>query len=173
MKTFILITIMGLTSLFATTYQVDQEKSLVAFKITHAVVAKVEGKFNDFSGTYEYNDKLHYFSSFYGEVKIASVDTDEPNRDKHLKEKLFEASRYPTMSLKLISQDGSDFKANLTIKGITKTIDFNIGLSPSNEKEFLLVGKINRKDFNLTFLDIGGMIVSDTVTINIMFTAKL
>jgi polyisoprenoid-binding protein YceI len=147
MKSFILATLLGLTSLFATVYQVDTEKSLVTFKIHHAVVAKVEGKFNDFLGTYEYNDEFKYFSSFKGKAKIDSIDTDEPHRDKHLKEKLFESSLYPTMNLELISQDGSDFKANLTIKGITKAVDFQIGISPSNEKQFLLVGKNRKKRF--------------------------
>jgi len=166
-------TVLILGLLFGTHYKVDQANSLVAFKIRHAVVAKVEGKFNEFWGEYEYDDKLNYFKSFEGEAKMASVDTDEKYRDEHLRSKLFDVEHYPTMKLVMTKQDGSLFRSNLTIKGVTKEVDFTIGRSTQQEKRFLLMGEISRKDFNLTFSDmaeLGGVAVGDTVKINIMFS---
>ncbi len=166
---------LGITLLFGTIYKVDEENSLVSFKIRHAVVAKVEGKFNEFSGEYEYDDKLNYFKSFNGEAKMASLDTDEKYRDEHLRTHVFDVLHYPLMTLEMIHQNGSTFNANLTIKGITQEVNLTIGLSTQREKTFLLVGEISRKDFNLTFSDmaeLGGVAVGDTVNINIMFSGK-
>ena len=172
-KILLLLIFLGLSSLVATEYKVDNENSLVTFKIRHAVVAKVEGKFNLFSGSYEYDDNLSYFKSFEAEVDMASVDTDDKYRDKHLKEKVFDIVKYPKMSLKLIAQDGTLFRGNLTIKDVTKEVQFQIFLSPKRKKTFILSSEISRKDFNLMFSDtaeIGGIAVGDNVEINVLFS---
>jgi len=163
------------TLLFATHYEVDRDHSLVGFKIRHAVVATVEGKFNDFMGEYEYDDQLHYFKAFHGEVQTASVDTHEPYRDKHLRNKVFDVEHYPHMSFDMITQEGGMFHGRLTLKGITKEVNLTIGRATQAEDTFLLSGTILRKDFNLTFSDmaeIGGIVVGDDVEINVMFRGK-
>ncbi len=174
-KYVILLTLIGLTSLFATEYTVDTKASMVTFKIRHAVVAKVEGKFNELSGSYNYDENSSTFSSFVGEVKTASIDTDDVYRDKHLKEKVFEVEKYPTMKLELVKQDGNSFETDLTIKDITKRVSMTISLVADVKNMFILSGKINRKDFGLTFSDtskIGDMTVGDEVKINILFGAE-
>ncbi len=174
-KYVILLSIVGLTSLFATEYTVDTKASMVTFKIRHAVVAKVEGKFNELSGSYNYDENSSTFSSFVGEVKTASIDTDDVYRDKHLKEKVFEVEKYPTMKLELVKQDGNSFETDLTIKDITKRVSMTISLVADVKNMFILSGKINRKDFGLTFSDtskIGDMTVGDEVKINILFGAE-
>jgi polyisoprenoid-binding protein YceI len=170
-----LIIMVGSTLLWGAEYRVDREKSMVTFKIRHAVVAKVEGRFNEFSGTYNYDKNSSLFSSFVGEVKMESVDTDDTFRDAHLKVKVFNIAEYPTMELKLIQQDGNSFVADLTIKGITKRVELEISLLADNEKMFILSGEINRKDFNLNFSDmaeVGGIVVGNSVEINILFTGE-
>lgn len=171
----IFITLLSLTSLFAAEYTVDKENSLVSFKIRHAVIAKVEGKFNTFYGSYDYNDELNYFTSFEGTAQMASVDTDDKYRDNHLRNKLFDVKKYPTMSLNLVKQDGSQFIADLTIKGITKRIPFEVAMVPNTTQKFYLIGEISRKDFGLNFSDtaeMGGIAVGDNVNINIIFAGK-
>jgi len=173
-KYLVLMAIVGLTSLFATQYSVDVKASMVTFKIRHAVVAKVEGKFNEFSGSYNYDENSSTFSSFIGEVSTASVNTDDEYRDKHLKEKVFEVEKYPIMKLELVKQDGNSFETDLTIKDTTKRINMTISLVAGVKNMFILSGKINRKDFGLTFSDtskIGDMSVGDEVEINILFGA--
>ena len=167
-----LIILFGLTSLFANSYIVEEDNSMVTFKIRHALVAKVEGKFNEFSGSYEYDDALKYFISFDAEVKMNSIDTDDKYRDEHLKSKIFETKKYPAMSLKLLKQNGSSFLADLTIKDITKSVDFTISLVADSKNKFILSGEISRKDFALKFSDaaaVGGLVVGDKVEINILF----
>jgi polyisoprenoid-binding protein YceI len=174
-KYLALITVLGLTSLFGVEYSVDAKASMVTFKIRHAVVAKVEGKFNELSGTYNYDEKSSTFSSFVGEVKTASVNTDDVHRDKHLKEKVFDVEKYPIMKLELVKQDGNSFETDLTIKDVTKRIGMTISLVADVKNMFILSGKINRKDFGLSFSDtskIGDMSVGDEVEINILFGGK-
>jgi polyisoprenoid-binding protein YceI len=166
------VAIVALTSLFGADYKVEAEGSMVTFKIRHAMVAKVEGKFNEFSGSYSYDANSSTFSSFVGEASTASVNTDDEYRDKHLKEKVFEVEKYPTMKLELVKQDGNSFVTDLTIKKVTKRIDMTISLVAEMKNMFILSGKINRKDFGLTFSDtskIGDMSVGDEVEINILF----
>ena len=168
----ILFLFVGVTSLLGTEYTVNKEASMVTFKIRHAVVAKVEGKFNEFSGTYGYDENSSTFSSFIGEVQTASVNTDEKYRDKHLKEKVFEVEKYPTMKLELLKQDGNSFETALTIKDITKEINMTISLVAGVKNMFILSGEISRKDFGLTFSDtstVGDMSVGDKIEINILF----
>ncbi len=168
----ILIIVLFISSLLATRYEVDQNSSRVGFEIRHAVVAKVEGQFNEFSGLYDYDDQLHYFKSFHGEAKMASVDTQEKYRDAHLRDKVFDVEHYPIMRLEMLRQNGSNFEGNLTIKGISKEVNLTIGRSLEVPKMFLLQGEISRKDFNLTFSDmaeLGGVAVGDKVTISIEF----
>lgn len=171
-KLLTLLLFIGLTSLYGTEYTVDKEHSMVTFKIRYAVIAKVEGKFNEFSGTYVYDANKSIFSSFIGEAMLDSVDTDNKYRDNHLKTKLFDVEQYPKMYLKLAKQDGSSFVADLTIKNVTKRVKFNISHVANSKNKFLLSGEISRKNFNLKFSDtakVGSMVVGDRVKIDIIF----
>jgi len=171
-KLLTLVLFIGLTSLYGTEYTVDKEHSIVTFKIRYAVIAKVEGKFNEFSGTYVYDANKSIFSSFIGEATLDSVDTDNKYRDNHLKTKLFDVEKYPKMYLKLAKQDGSSFVADLTIKNVTKRVKFNISHVMNSNNKFLLSGEISRKNFNLKFSDtskVGSMVVGDRVKIDIIF----
>ncbi|MBU1667186.1 YceI family protein [bacterium] len=171
-KLLTLALLIGLTALYGTEYTVDKENSMVTFKIRHALIAKVEGKFNEFSGTYEYDANSSTFSSFVGEATMDSVDTDDKYRDDHLKLKVFDIEKYPKMDLKLVKQDGNTFVADLTIKEVTKRVGFSISLVADSKNKFILSGKISRKDFNLKFSDtaeVGGLAVGDKVEINILF----
>lgn len=175
MKVFnliIMVIFLGLTSLYSREYKVNEEATMVTFQIRHAVVAKVEGKFNEFAGTYNYDENSSTFSSFVGEAKTASIDTDDKFRDKHLKEKVFDVEKYPTLKLELVKQDGNNFETDLTIKGITKRINMTISLVADVKNMFILSGEISRKDFALDFSDtsqIGDMTVGNKVKINILF----
>lgn len=171
-KLLTLTLIIGLSSLWGTEYTVDEKNSMVTFKIRHAVIAKVEGKFNEFSGTYDYDANSSTFRSFTGVAKMASVNTDNQHRDKHLKAKIFDVEHYPTMNLKLRKQDGSSFVADLTIKEVTKSVNFTISLVAKGKNKFILSGEINREDFGLQFSDMVegvGLVLSDKVEINILF----
>ena len=70
---------------FAGKWTLDKGHSNVKFTVTHMVVSEVDGSFKNFDGTIEstkpdFSDAVVNFT-----VDVTSVDTDNENRDKHLK----------------------------------------------------------------------------------------
>jgi len=112
-------------------------------------------------------------------VQIASLFTDDKKRDDHLRSAdFFDAEKYPIMSLKLIKHNGDKALVKLTIKNITKQIEFEVDYLSGESKDpwgavktgFELHGKISRKTYNILFhklLETGGVAVGDEVKINL------
>jgi len=177
--TLALTTLLGITTATATEYLVDSTHSTVGFKIRHMMVASVRGTFKKYSGHYDYNPKTHQIKSLEGTAQIASIFTDDKQRDKHLRSKdFFNAKKYPKMTLKLIKHTGDKALVELTIKGITKQIEFDVDYLSDESKDpwgaiktgFELHGKISRKAYNILFnkiLETGGVAVGDEVKINL------
>ena len=177
--TLALSTLLGLTISSATEYLVDPIHSNIGFKIRHMMVASVRGTFKKYSGQYDYNPKTHQINSLEGTVEIASIFTDNKQRDEHLRSKdFFNAEKYPKMTLKLIKHTGEKALVELTIKGITKQIEFEVDYLSGESKDpfgaiktgFELHGKISRKAYNILFnkiLETGGVAVGDEVKIDL------
>ena len=73
------------TSLIPTgVWTVDATHSTVGFAVKHMGIANVRGRFTEFEGTLEVGDDLAS-SSARGSVKVASITTEEEQRDEHLR----------------------------------------------------------------------------------------
>ncbi len=86
------------TPLTTGTWTVDPAHSRVGFAVRHMGIATVRGEFTKFEGTLEVSADL---SSAHagGSVEVASVFTNEPQRDGHLRSPdFFDVERYPTIS---------------------------------------------------------------------------
>ncbi len=174
-----LVGLVGFSSLMATEYQVDAGHSTVGFKVRHMMVASVRGEFKEYQGKYDYDPVKKVIYSLEGTVKIASIDTGDKKRDDHLRSKdFFDVEKFPEMTLKLLKHDGDKALVNLTMKNITKQIEFKVEDLSGESKDpwgnirsgFELNGKINRKDFNIMFnkiLETGGIAVGDEVRLNL------
>src|SRR5437764_888580 len=82
----------------AGTWAVDPAHSKVGFAVKHMGIATVRGEFTDFEGTLEIGEDLSTARA-YGKVKAASVDTNEPQRDEHLRSgDFFDAANYPELT---------------------------------------------------------------------------
>ena len=57
----------------------------VGFAVKHMVVNTVHGRFGEYSGTIAYDDKDITKSSVNVTIKSASINTDNAQRDGHLK----------------------------------------------------------------------------------------
>ena len=68
----------------AGTWTIDPSHSNVTFQVKHLGIATVRGEFTEFEGTLELGEDLAT-SKAYGTVKTASVTTNEPGRDEHLR----------------------------------------------------------------------------------------
>jgi polyisoprenoid-binding protein YceI len=162
----------------ATKWTVDKAHSNVKFNITHMVVSEVEGSFKLFDGTMEHTSADFSDAKINFKVDVASIDTDNENRDKHLKgDDFFNAEKFPAMQFQSTSfkpAGGNKYKlaGNLTIRDVTKPVVFDVtyGGSVVNQGKtkagFKAKTTINRFDYNLKWdraTEAGGLVVSKEV----------
>ncbi|KAB8033622.1 YceI family protein [Fluviispira multicolorata] len=162
-------------------YEIDNSHSSVSFEIAHLVISTATGKFKRFQGHFKFNPKDFTKTELEATADVASVDTDNTQRDEHLKkEDFFDAEKYPTMTFKSTSAKKTgantfDLTGDINIRGVKKTVTFNItynGELKSKAKEIVAfkgTTKINRKDFGINYNKIveATATVGDIVTINI------
>jgi len=162
-----------------TKWVIDIAHSEVLFKVKHLMVTNVTGQFSSFEGTVEadYDDFSNAVIQFTADVN--TISTNNEQRDQHLKAAdFFEADKFPQIkfvSTKLTKKSDEDYElvGDLTIKGITKPVVLKVEFSGivqdpwgNTKAGFNLNGKINRKDFGLTFnavTETGSVLLSDEV----------
>ncbi|WP_394551832.1 YceI family protein [Agromyces sp. MMS24-JH15] len=169
------------------TWNIDPTHSEVGFSIRHLMISKVKGKFERFTATFVTAENP-LDSVVTASAEVASINTNEPNRDGHLRTgDFFDADTYPTIDFVStgVRVAGGDFKVDgdLTIRGITKpvTFDFDFGGFGGDPYGNYKAGAtartvINREDFGLTYnaaLETGGVLLGDQVTITIELQAAL
>jgi polyisoprenoid-binding protein YceI len=164
-----------LSTLPAGTYTIDASHSRVGFSARHAMVTKVRGSFNEYTGSAVVADGA---ASINIEISAASIDTRSADRDGHLQSPdFFDVANFPKITFKSTSvKDGGAgivVEGELTIKDVTKplTIEFEYtgtAKDPFGNDRFGFEGEseINRKDFGLTWnaaLETGGILVSENI----------
>jgi polyisoprenoid-binding protein YceI len=164
-----------LSTLPAGTYTIDASHSRVGFSARHAMVTKVRGSFNDYTGSAVVADGA---ASINIEISAASIDTRSADRDGHLQSPdFFDVANFPKITFKSTSvKDGGEgivVTGDLTIKDVTKpiTIEFEYAgtaKDPFGNDRYGFEGaaEINRKDFGLSWnaaLETGGILVSENI----------
>jgi polyisoprenoid-binding protein YceI len=161
----------------AGTWTVDPAHTEVGFVARHLMVSKVRGKFTEFEGTVKIGDDITD-SQVTAVVQLASVDTGSADRDAHLRSAdFFDVENNPTMSFTSTEVTEDTLKGDLTIKGITKPVEFELdfnGLATdpwgNTKAGFEAEAEINRKDWGLEWnvaLEGGGVLVSDKIKITL------
>lgn len=169
-----------------TTYGIDKAHSDVTFQVRH-LLTKVRGRFSDFAGTIEYDEDNPEHSRVNVEVQAASIDTNERDRDSHLRSAdFFDVEKIPTLTFRSTRiqrvADGSfAVTGDLTIHGVARSVRFDVSLlgkakDPwgNHRIAFEAETTINRKDFGLTWnaaLETGGFLVGDEVKISVSVQA--
>ncbi len=164
-------------------YQIDPAHSQVMFKVKHLGISTVTGRFDTLEGSYTFDPDNLANSKVSATIKAASIDTNEADRDKHLRsDEFLNAEKNPDITFvsKGVVQDTDDpneysIVGDLTINGVTKTVELEAEFggktidSYGNERTaFEAETEINRKDFNVNWskkLDTGGLVVGDEVKI--------
>lgn len=171
------------TTLAATTWQVDPVHSHVEFAVRHLMISSVKGRFAEVSGTLTGDEADPEHASIELTIGAASVDTREPQRDTHLRSAdFFETGTYPAIrfrSRRVATTGRGTFRVDgdLTIRDVTRaiTVDVEPGGRATDpwggeRTGYSATATINRKDFGLNWnqlLDAGGVLVGDEVKISV------
>ena len=167
-----------------TTYQIDPRHSSANFAVTHLMISTVRGEFHGINGTIVVDDSNVGNSTVNVTIDATSVDTREPDRDKHLKsDAFFDVMKYPTMTFKSTkvekNADGSlKVTGDLTIRGNTKSVVLTATAPKPAIKDpwglqrtaVSATTRVNRQDFGVSWnqkLDSGGVVVGDDVNITL------
>ncbi len=165
------------------TWQIDPAHSLVAFSARHMMISKVRGRFENFSGTIDFDENNPAASTVNVEIDAASINTREDQRDGHLRSPDFlDVENHPklTFQSKRVEQTNSNngkLIGDLTIRGLTKEVTLDVeyagqAKSPwgTTSAGFSGTTTINRKDWGLEWnqvLETGGVLVGDKIKIDI------
>src|SRR4051794_33599890 len=114
----------------AGTWTIDTSHSSVEFIVRHLMVAKVRGRFSDFSGTIHVGDTAES-SSVEVEISPASITTGDPQRDGHLQSAdFFDVEQHPTISFASTGVrpvgDHYAVDGNLTVHGESKPVTLDL-----------------------------------------------
>ncbi|GDY31573.1 YceI family protein [Gandjariella thermophila] len=168
-------------------YTLDPAHSRIGFVARHAMVTKVRGAFNEFSGTVHIDGADVSRSSATVTIKVDSIDTRNADRDAHLRTNDFlQVADYPEITftstdIKQTGEDSYEVTGDLTIKGVTRSVTIPLTLEGAardpfgnNRVGFEGSTTINRSDFGVTWnapLETGGVLVGDKVTLEFEISA--
>lgn len=180
LNTLLALVLMAGAAFAQTTWTIDKPHSRIGFSVVHMVVSETEGGFKDFEGKVVSKNADFDGADVEFSAKVASIDTENENRDKHLASPdFFDAEKFPTITFKGVLSKASgkyQLKGKLTLKDVTKDATFDVTYGGTVDTGrgvkagFKLVGKINRQDYNLKWaskMQDGGAVVSDEVQLNI------
>lgn len=170
-----------------THYVVDAAHSTVGFTVRHAGIGKTRGHFGEFEGTIDLpHDNSVEGASTQGTIQAASVNTNNNDRDNHLRSAdFFDVEKFPTWDFESTGTSGSleDFKlhGDLTIHGVTQPVVLDVSFEGAATDPFGVeriafeaTTTIRRKDFGLTWnavMEAGGVLVSDKINISLEIEA--
>lgn len=169
------------------TYTIDPAHSRIGFVARHAMVTKVRGSFNDFTGSAVVDGSDPAKSSATITIKAASIDTRNEQRDGHLRSNDFlSLDEYPEITftstgVEQTGDDSFDLTGDLTIKGVTNSVTIPFTFEGAAKDPFgnFRAGfegsvVINRKDYGITWnaaLETGGVLVSEKITLEFEISA--
>ena len=162
-------------------WSADAIHSSVKFTVKHLMVSEVEGRFKVFDGAMETSAADFTDAKVNFTVDVASINTDNDMRDKHLKsDDFFNADKFPKMtftstSFRKTSGSNYELEGNLTIRDVTKKVKFMVTYGGTmvdpygNTKAgFKATATISRKEYKLLWnamTEAGGAVVGDDVNI--------
>ena len=170
-----------------TKWNIDPVHTVAEFKVKHMMVSNVKGDFDKVTGSIVLDDADPSASSINVTVDVASIDTNESNRDGHLQSpEFFDSQKHPQItftssSVETDSEGSLNLTGEITIKGITKPITLTGTLGENGEDPwghqrvgFEVSGVIDRRDFDLAWnqaLPNGNLLVANDVRLVVSVSA--
>jgi polyisoprenoid-binding protein YceI len=163
------------------TWNIDKAHTGIIFNVSHMVISEVSGYFREFDGTVVTTGDDFENAVVDITIKTASINTDNEQRDKHLRSAdFFDAEKFPLITYKSKSFNKTDdgmyvITGDFTMKGVTKEVKLKaklngIMIDPYGNKRsgWKAVTVINRYDYGVLYnstLEGGGLAVGKEVSI--------
>ncbi len=165
-KSLALGTLLAASSLHAAEYVIDTEGAhgSINFRANHLGFSWVTGRFEDFDGSFNYDAADPNSASVSISIEAASIDTNQAERDKHLRSAEFlDVATYPQItfvstSYKTNGDNSGTLKGDLSLHGVTKPVTINVtrvgeGDDPwgGYRAGFQGVAELRLKDFGIDY----------------------
>jgi polyisoprenoid-binding protein YceI len=164
-----------------TKWVVDPDHSKVQFKVKHLAIANVGGTFKLFNGQVETDNDNFDGAKVAFAIDANSISTDHDQRDGHLRSDLFfDTEKFPKITFEGLLQkknEGYEIEGDLTIRDVTKNVKLATAFNGAGKDivfgniraGFEASGKINRKDFGISFnmiTEAGGLNIGEEVKLD-------
>ncbi|MDO9590606.1 MAG: YceI family protein [Microcella sp.] len=173
----------------AGTWVIDPTHTEIGFSVRHLAISKVRGVFERFDATVIAAENP-VDSSVTVTIEVASINTNNADRDAHLRTNdFFAPEQFPTMTFVSravrVEGDAVLLDGELTLRGVTKPITLKgefggIATDPWGNTKAAASGTtvINRHDFGVSWnaaIETGGFLLGDdvTLTIDAQFTLQV
>src|SRR5437867_3321027 len=163
------------TQTATSTWTIDPTHSIAEFAVKHLVVTTVKGRFRDLEGTIRIDEANPENSSVEAAIEVASIDTNVPDRDAHLRsDDFFNAEKYPRITfvstdVKRVDETNYKLHGALTIRDVSKPVVLDTEFEgeiddpwDNHRAAFTATTQISRKEFGVKWnqaLETGGMVV--------------
>lgn len=166
------------TSVVAADFALDKTHAYVSFEVNHLGVAPNWGRFNDFDGSFTFEEGKAESASFDVKIAAGSIDTANEKRDKHLTgPDFFNAKQFPEITFKstkiMTKGDKIHVHGDLTLLGTTKEVVIEMMATGSGQdpwgnfrQGFKGTTTIKRSEFGMNYGLTEGTI-GDEVTLHI------
>ena len=165
-------------------WTIDPSHTVAEFKVRHMGISNVKGQFVNVTGSLTLDDSGLAKANVEATIDASSIETRDAGRDTHLKSADFlDVDKFPSLtfkstSIKLIRAGELAVEGNLTIRGVTRNVRFDVEGPTPPEKDpwgnirvaVSAYTKISRKEFGLVWnaaLESGGILVGDDVAITL------
>ncbi len=163
----------------------DPAHSSAEFAVKHLMVSTVHGSFTDVTGEVVLDEKDIAKSKVNATIGVASINTNNKDRDAHLKSKdFFDADKFPKMTfvstgVKEVEKGKYEVSGKLTIRNITKPVVLKIEeltapvknpFMPTWSRGVRATTSIERSKFGMKWnkaIEAGGVVVGDKVDITL------
>lgn len=158
-------------------YSLDTSHAHIGFSVSHMGISNVQGQFKSFSG--ELNLVSGGMSSVNFTIDASSVDTNQKQRDRHIKSddffdvESFEEVTFTSTSVTYSTTgDLETVTGDLNLHGTTQSVVLNVSVVGAGEVRgakrvgYIATTKINRNDFGIEgFVGVVGEEI--TITVNV------
>ncbi len=169
---------------------IDSDHAMARFSVRHFMIANVQGLFSKMTGVIQFDPPDFASLSVEAEIDVRSLTSGLQERDEHLlSPDYFDAEKYPKIFFKSTrvepaGENRAKVTGDLTIRDVRKPVTlesefFGPVKSPFSGKTcigFSATGKVNRKDYGLTWnaaMEGGGVVTAWDVYLHMEVEADL